>query len=137
MIDVKGMVKDFFKVKFNIYLIIILLILGGIIYFSGLGEDTPQYEEGEFVVHYFYLPTCPHCKEMKPIILELEQEMPDMPFIYVDASTPDGSRLLYELAEQVGLDTSSLGVPLIFAGTDHAQALMGVHSKEDVKAMIL
>jgi thiol-disulfide isomerase/thioredoxin len=134
MIDVKSMVKDFFKVKFNIYLIIILLIIGGIIYFGGVGEETPVDYEGHFAVHYFYLPTCPHCKEMRPVVEELEQEMPEIPFIYVDASTPDGSKLLYEMAEKVGLDTSSLGVPLIFAET---QALMGVHSKEDIKSMIL
>jgi thiol-disulfide isomerase/thioredoxin len=95
-------------------------------------EPTITREDG-FVIHFFYLPTCPHCAEQKPIIENLIQEMPDVNFIYHDASSSEGSALFYKMSTEAGLDTSRLGVPTLFVGK---HPLVGVHSKEQIKEAI-
>ncbi len=120
--------KDFLKDKFNLYLIILLLIIGiGVLAFdSGSFENKSS---DKLVVNYFYLPTCPHCAEQKPIILEIEQERKDIEIRYYDASTSEGSRIFYELASKAEMDLSTLGVPTTFIG---GHPLVGVHSKEEI-----
>ena len=67
-------IKEFFSSKFNIYLTIILLIIGGLAFFL-IGEPTAQEKTGDSLkVHFFYLPTCPHCSEQKIIYSELKKE---------------------------------------------------------------
>ncbi len=124
-------VKEFFKEKFNVYLVIALIIIG--IGAFILTDSAPVEEEGKFTVHFFYLPTCPHCAEQKPIIEELKKEMTDVAFISHDASSSEGSALFYQLSKDVGLDTSRLVVPtLIF----EKHSLVGVHTKEQIKTAI-
>ncbi|MEM2908636.1 MAG: thioredoxin family protein [Candidatus Bilamarchaeaceae archaeon] len=131
MVNLIEPVQEFLKEKFNLYLVAVLLVLGLAVFFSGAGEQLLQ--EEKFTVHVFYLPTCPHCAEQKPIINELAQEMENVSFLFHDASTPDGIALFYRLAAESGLDTSGLGVPTTFVGK---KALVGVHSKEDLIAAI-
>jgi glutaredoxin len=95
-------------------------------------EPTITREDG-LVVHFFYLPTCPHCADQKQIIEELKQESADIPFYSYDASSTEGSRLFYQLSAEAGLDTSRLAVPTIFVGK---HPLVGVHSKEQIKEAI-
>ena len=85
------------------------------------------------VVHFFYLPTCPHCTDQKPIIEELKQELTDTSFYSYDASSKKGSELFYQLSAEAGLDPSRLSVPTIFVGK---HPLVGVHSKEKIKQAI-
>jgi thiol-disulfide isomerase/thioredoxin len=126
-------VADFLKSPFNRYLVVGLLLLGAFALFAGLGEQ-PLPQGKEFTVHVFYLPTCPHCAEQKPIINELSQEMANVSFVMYDASTPEGSALFYSLASEAGLDISRLGVPTTFVGK---KALVGVHSKQEIMAEII
>ena len=122
-------IKEFFSSKFNIYLTIILLIIGGLAFFL-IGEPTAQEKTGDSLkVHFFYLPTCPHCSEQKIIYSELKKERTDIQFIEHDASSQQGSQLFYQMALEAGLDTSRLGVPTIFAGN---RALVGLQSKEQI-----
>jgi len=54
-------VRGFFKKKFNVYLFIALFLLG----FALIASEhaiAPVEVEG-IALHYFYLPTCPHCHE--------------------------------------------------------------------------
>ena len=125
------MLKNFFKSKFNVCLIIILIILGGLSYF--FIEEPSVTQETGLVVNFFYLPTCPHCADQKPIIEELKQELTGINFYSYDASSTEGSQLFYQLSAEAGLDTSKLAVPTIFVGK---HPLVGVHSKEQIKKAI-
>ena len=120
-------IKNFFNSKFNLALFIILLSLGAFVFFSQPVTETAT--QGKFVVNYFYLPTCPHCAEQKPIILELQQEMPEINFVFHDASSAEGSALFYRMASEAGMDTSRLGTPTTFVGK---RPLVGVHSKQEI-----
>ncbi len=121
-------IKTFFGVPFNLYLAIFLVLLGAAALLWVDGAQAER-EGGELAVNYFYLPTCPHCAEQRPILVELAVEMENVSIAFHDASTPEGSMLFYELASEAGMDISRLGVPTTFVGR---RALVGFHSKEEI-----
>ncbi len=127
--------KRFFSVKFNLYLVIALILLGSaLIVPDYFGEPV---EVDGITLNYFYLPSCPHCKEQEPIVRALEEELKDGPeditFLYHDASTPKGSALFYQLATEAGLDTTKLATPTIILKHKY---LVGVHTREEIIAAI-
>jgi glutaredoxin len=125
----KSTLKEFFSSKFNVYLTLILIILGGLSFYYTSDFSTNDVIDSEISIHFFYLPTCPHCSEQKPIYYELKEERTDIQFYEHDASSKEGSQLFYQMANDAGLDTSKLGVPTIFV---NHHALVGVQSKENI-----
>ena len=121
--------KDFFSSKFNIYLVLLLIILGSISFFYVDNNKVVDYSSEDITVHFFHLPTCPHCTDQKPIYQQLKEERIDIQFFEHDASSQDGSKLFYQMATDAGLDTARLGVPTIFVN-DHA--LVGLQTKENI-----
>ncbi len=136
MIIIKSL-KEFFSSKFNIYLTIGLVILGVIAFFFTGGISTKKNQDNlpsaEVEIHFFYLPTCPHCTEQKPIYFEIKEDHPEWNFYEHDASSQEGSALFYKMSAEAGLDTSRLGVPTIFAGK---HALVGVQTKQQILSAI-
>ncbi|NTV23752.1 MAG: thioredoxin family protein [Nanoarchaeota archaeon] len=131
-------IKDFFSSRFNIYLVICLAIIGvSAMVFTGsagIPSDNPvALNSSNPEIHFFYLPTCPHCAEQKPIYFEVKEEHPEWNFYEHDASSQEGSALFYKMSAEAGLDTSRLGVPTIFAGKN---PLVGVQSKEQIISAI-
>ncbi len=124
--DLVSLIKDFSKSKFNVVLVLVLLLIGAFLILMPEKEVT---EETGFVVNYFYLPSCPHCTEQRPIILELQKEMPDVTFVFNDASSHKGSALFYQMATKAGMDVSRLGTPTTFV---EEHPLVGVHSKQEI-----
>jgi thiol-disulfide isomerase/thioredoxin len=124
--EILSTVKEFTKSKFNLGLLILLLLIGTALLAQ---PETQAQETRGMTVNYFYLPTCPHCAEQKPIILELQQEMPEVSFVFHDASSAEGSALFYQMASEAGMDTSRLGTPTTFIGK---RPLVGVHSKQEI-----
>ena len=57
--------RKLYQEPFKRYLVISLIILGGILLFTGQEVATSTAGEG-FGVHFFYLPGCSHCDEQKP-----------------------------------------------------------------------
>jgi glutaredoxin len=125
----KNTLKEFFSKKFNVYLTIFLLLLGLVSFYFTSDFTQPAVPIGETTVHFFFLPTCPHCTEQKPIYYELKAERTDVQFFEHDASSTEGSQLFHQKAKEAGLDTSRLGVPTIFVG-EHA--LVGLQTKEKI-----
>ena len=123
-------VREFLAPKFNLYLVVCLLLIGG---FLALASPAGAPSGDGLVVNYFYLPTCPHCAEQRPIIDEMRSEMPSVSFIIHDASSVDGAGRFYELAEAAGMDKSQLAVPTTFIGR---RPLVGAHSKEAIRDAI-
>jgi len=126
--SIKSAVQEFFKSRFNTYLIIFLIVLGFFAFFL-TGTTTQTKTTDGMAVYFFFLPSCPHCTEQKPIIEELANEMSDVDFIYHDASSQAGSALFYQMSAEAGLDKSRLGVPTMFVGK---HPLVGLHSKEQI-----
>jgi thiol-disulfide isomerase/thioredoxin len=138
---IKKKSNGFFSSKFNVVLCLALIFLGMIALFvtndnsdsysNNIGSSYKNDSQPSNVIeiHFFYLPTCPHCTEQKPIYNEFKEEHPEISFFEHDASTKQGSELFYKLSKEAGLDTSSLGVPTIFVGK---HPLVGVHSKEQI-----
>jgi len=124
--------KGFFASRFNIALFIILVALGAFLMLSQ--EENRPFETSAMVVHYFYMPGCPHCAEQEPIIRELAEEFKDenITFLFHDVTTQQGYDLFYKMASEAGLHM--LGTPTTFVGK---QAFVGVHTKEQLKAAIL
>ncbi len=129
--EVVSAAKRFFSSKFNLYLVIALVLIGTALVAHGYFAE-PVEEEG-LILHYFYLPTCPHCKEQEPIVRELEAEMAEVKFFYHDASTQDGATLFYKMASEIGLNTSRLGTPTVILNHGY---LLGLHSKEEIISAI-
>ncbi len=124
-------VKKFFASRFNTYLVIVLLLIGVLAFF--IPQEQSTVAQDGLTAHFFYLPTCPHCSEQKPIITELAEEVKDVQFEWHDASTSQGSALFYSMAKEAGLDTTRLAVPTIIITK---KALVGVHTKEQILATI-
>jgi len=126
-------IKNFFSSKFNLVLVVIL-ILCGVIAFTNTTDTHSELNESDSVeVHFFYAPTCPHCNEQKPIYYEVKSERTDVAFFEHDASSQEGSALFYKMATEAGMDTSRLGVPTLFIGK---HVLVGMQSKEKILSAI-
>jgi thiol-disulfide isomerase/thioredoxin len=124
--EILSTIKEFTKSKFNLGLLILLFLIGIILLTQ---PETQAQDTQGMTVNYFYLTTCPHCAEQKPIILELQQEMPEINFVFQDASSTKGSTLFYRMASEAGMDTSRLRTPTTFVGK---KPLVGVHSKQEI-----
>jgi len=130
--------KEFFSSKFNVYLVVFLIIIGATAIFLTGGTGIQNADSGglnasKIEIHFFYLPTCPHCAEQKPIYFEVKAEHPEWNFYEHDASSQEGSALFYQMSAEAGLDTTKLGVPTIFVGK---HPLVGVQSKEKIVSAI-
>jgi glutaredoxin len=131
--NMKNSMKDFFAVPFNIILVVILILIGTTVLLVDSYSSTETIPTEELTVHFFHLPTCPHCTEQKPVFAQVKATVDEVTFIDHDASTVEGSQLFHKLAEEAGLDTTRLGVPTIFVGK---QALVGFHTKEQLLSAI-
>jgi len=129
MMAIAAQIKEFLEPKFNRYLVVSLLLLGAWAFLAGEPQTIQQNNSKELVVNFFYLPTCPHCAEQKPIIDELSAELSNISFVMHDASTPDGGRLFLEMASEAGMDLTRLAVPTTFVGK---KPLVGVHTKQEI-----
>jgi hypothetical protein len=96
---VTNFLKNTFQDRFKRYLIISLIILGIVIGLTSKG--TAGTGEG-FEVHFFYLTGCQHCEEQEPFNKKLENTY-SINITSHDATTPQGSALLAEMLEELGI----------------------------------
>ena len=102
--------------EFRRYLLIVLVILGIFILFSGSGGNVLDYGGNELVVHFFSSPTCPHCAEQKKFNVGLEERYPEVKWIEHDVTTVSGSSDFKKFADRYDLPLDSLAVPTTFFG---------------------
>ena len=111
-------VKAFFSNRFNLYLVIGLLLLGGYLIVQPFQPEPPSTEsvDGEVVLHFYYLPTCPHCADQKEFHVGLLERHPNLTIISHDVSYPhEQTDLAVKLAER-GLLGSGLPTPVTVIG---------------------
>ena len=135
--------KDFLSIPFNRNLLIGLAMLG----FLLLAFEQAQMPvsanpindtvEGNLTVHFFYLPTCPHCAEQKPFNAELMKEYPQVSWVQHDISTTSEAQFMSQMMKDHGMEGDNLRVPMTFAGNKY---ILGYESKTttgvQLKAMI-
>jgi len=125
-------VKEFLSDRFNAGLTALLLVIGLYLMLTQ-PSSAKEAGNGNVSVHYFYLPTCPHCHEQLPIIEELRAEYPNVTFFYHDVSKQDELLFFMKMASERGLDTQRLGTPTTVIGD---KAFVGVHPKEVLEAQL-
>lgn len=112
-------VKGFFSDPFNRNLAIILLILGGLVYFFGNGQSInidPQNNStfnNETFVSFFYLPTCPHCHEQNEKLNPILEEKYNITILKYDVSSTEGRKVFLEVIQKHNLGAS---VPVTIVG---------------------
>jgi thiol-disulfide isomerase/thioredoxin len=131
-------IKDFFEIPFNKYLVVGLLLIGLLIFLNeaelfAKTAGPPEVSETNFTVHFFYMPTCSHCAEQKPVNEEIMRDYPDVPFVYHDVTQSSEYGLFTKMAEEHNLDVSTLGVPTTFVGK---QVFVGFESRNITGAKI-
>lgn len=115
---IKSGLEKVFEDKLNRVLIPVLILVGVLLIISGgASSDVNNNKEvGELNVHFFYLPSCPHCQEQKPFNEQLMKEYPEVNWLYHDTSDPEENKLYAQMAAERGLNLKTLGVPGTFIG---------------------
>ena len=97
--------KRTFADRFKRYLIIALVILGAVLFITGLEPTESATGDDLYEVHFFYLTGCSHCDEQKPFNERLANEYSDeISIIYHDAMEPEKFRLLEEMLASLGIE---------------------------------
>lgn len=106
-------IKKIYFDKFKRYFIIALILIGLFAIFQ-TSETTEQMPSNNIEFHFFFHPSCPHCKEQAPFNEELKSKFPEVSFIYHDITKSKESSLLFEFAQRYTTPRSELGVPATF-----------------------
>jgi len=125
-------IKTFLSDKFNAGLVSVLFLVGIYLLITQPGP-VKEIGNGNVSVHYFYLPTCPHCHEQLPIINELQADYPNVTFVYHDVSRQEELLFFMEMANERGLNTQMLGTPTTIIGD---KAYVGVYPKDVLEAQL-
>lgn len=140
---IKG-AKDFLSNPFNRNLFILLAVLG----FFLLAFEQAQMPVnsnaayngtlgGNLTVHFFYLPTCPHCAEQEIYNAELMKEYPQVTWVQHDISKTSEAQIMSQMMKDNGMEGDNLRVPMTFMGNKY---ILGYESKTttgfQLKAML-
>jgi glutaredoxin len=129
---IKG-AKDFLAVKFNRNLVIALAVLGFLLLAfeqAQMPVATAQTSGAacteNLTVHFFYLPTCPHCAAQEPFNEELMRQYPQVAWVQHDISKTSEAQVMSQMMQDYGLPGDSLHVPMTFVGNNY---ILGYDSK--------
>ncbi|MDD5348563.1 MAG: hypothetical protein PHT59_08120 [Candidatus Omnitrophica bacterium] len=130
---IKG-ATDFLSVKFNRNLFIALAVLGFLLLAFEQAQapvsTTPNTNgtcaEGNLTVHFFYLPTCPHCAAQEPFNEELMKLYPQVAWVQHDISKTAEAQFMSQMMKDHGVEGDSLRVPMTFIGNTY---ILGFDSK--------
>jgi glutaredoxin len=107
--------KDYFTA---ISIIVVLAIVGVAVLINSTGTEDVEINESEIVLHFFYLRTCPHCKDQEEFHPFLEKKYPNLRIIEYDIAKSSSREKYYELANAIGMDTGTINTPTTFIGDD-------------------
>lgn len=108
----KGILDDPFRRYFFLFLFFLALSL----IVRGEERRPQQGLVSEDAIHFFYNPTCPHCRDQKQFHLYLQQKYSDLSIIGHDTSRPEEVGRLVALGREHGIQSESLSVPITFVG---------------------
>jgi len=136
--------KGFLSIPFNRNLFIALAVIGFMLLAFEQAQmpvtTTPNVNgtcTENLTVHFFYLPTCPHCAEQKPFNAELMTEYPQVTWIQHDISKTSEAQIMSQMMKDHGMEGDNLRVPMTFVGNKY---ILGYESKTttgiQLKAML-
>ncbi|WP_456328469.1 thioredoxin domain-containing protein [Archaeoglobus sp.] len=88
-------------------LLVLTIALLGCSQKSALENRSKSCNYSNIEVYFYYSPTCPHCKKVKPYIDELREKYRDVKFVYCNVSDKNISKACYTYAYYV------IGVPTV------------------------
>jgi len=136
--------KSFLSIPFNRNLFIALAVIG----FFLLAFEQAQMPvttmpsvngtfAGNLTIHFFYLPTCPHCAEQEIYNAELMVQYPQVQWVQHDISKTSEAQFMSQMMKDHGMEGDNLRVPMTFAGNKY---ILGYESKAttgiQLKAMV-
>ena len=105
---------------FKFFLIgFVMLIIIAAILLNHKDEQVIVVNQGDVVVHYFYLETCPHCKEQEEFHKVLLTKYPNVKIIEYEMTKTSSQEKYIKLGNEVGMDTSKISTPTTIIGKDY------------------
>jgi len=127
-------IKGFLADDFNKLLLVALALLGLLAF--ALTPAPAAEETGASFIHFFYLPTCPHCHEQMTQLNPVLEARYNIEIIAHDVSTPEGNALFSEVCQNNGLQGL---IPTTLVGNEvfvGYSAEIGVEIEDAVKACL-
>jgi len=119
MVKKKAVEKSNDKIfKFFLLGFVALLIIASVL-LNQKDDKIVIVEQGDVVVHYFYLDTCPHCKEQEEYHKILLTKYSNLKIIEYEMTKPSSQKKYVELGDKVGLDTSKIATPTTIIGNQY------------------
>jgi hypothetical protein len=115
-LTVPAWLKEVCDDPFRRYFFLVLFLLALILIVQGEEKRPQEGLVGEDAVHFFYNPTCPHCRDQKQFHLYLQQKYPELSIIGHDTSRPEEIARMVSMARERGLQSERLVVPITFVG---------------------
>ena len=122
---IKG-AKDFLSNPFNRNLFIALAVLGFFLLAfeqAQMPVTTTSNTNGtcaeNLTVHFFYLPTCPHCAAQEPFNDELMKQYPQVTWVQHDISKTSEAQFMSAMMKDHGMQGDNLRVPMTFVGNTY------------------
>lgn len=115
-LTVSAWLKEVFDDPFRRYFFLAMFLLALFLIVRGEEKRPPDGLVGEQAIHFFYNPTCPHCRDQKQFHLYLQQKYPELSIIGHDTSRPDEIARLMAMAKERGIRSERLAVPITFVG---------------------
>ncbi len=105
--------KQFLSNDFNRFLVLFLLALGALVYFTSQ-YDVAKVQNPDLQVDFFYSPTCPHCTAQKPFNQEMMQKYTNVQWVYHDIGIAKESDLYFEVVTNLSIPRT--GTPTTVIG---------------------
>lgn len=104
--------------KYFLFGVVVLIVIGAIY----LGNNSNSKEivlvnQGDVVMHYFYLETCSHCKDQEKFHSVLIEKFPNLKIIEYEMTKSDSRQKYIELTKNIsGFDNSRIATPTTIIG---------------------
>lgn len=134
--------KLFLSNKFNLALVLLLVILGlNLLFFmpespqdySSINKTPAGAQNASLEIEFFYYPTCPHCKMQMSFNVQMATQYEQIKFNYHNTDIAAEQELLKKMYEDRGIDSSKIGVPTTFVGEKY---LIGYDSDANTGAQL-
>tara|TARA_Y100000310_G_C20698277_1_gene827270 strand:+ start:2753 stop:3952 length:1200 start_codon:yes stop_codon:yes gene_type:complete len=119
-------ITNTYKDRFKRYLILGLILIGLFFFIiNSIPKEELQIDSSD--IHFFYNPSCPHCKKQIEFNKDLSKKYPDLKIISHDITISRENKLFRQIAKDHDIPQNKLVVPITFIGD---QKIIGFDSKD-------
>lgn len=105
--------------KYFLMSFVIIVIVAAILLNNEEEKQIVVVNQGDVIMNYFYLETCPHCKEQEEFHKILLEEYPNLKIIEYEMTKESSREKYLELGGKVGLDTDKIATPTTIIGNEY------------------